>query len=236
MKKKLVRDQYSVAVILYELLSGEVPVGMAKPLNQYRKDIPKGMQGAISKALASSVADRFADMEQMATALSERGKPGALAKLPSNFSLTKTLIYGCLTGALIFTVLTYPTWKEGIVNHFRDPELITNMEFAHEENLEKRTEWEKIIANLSPEETPDTITALEGLSTGELLQTQNDFEGALIAYQESIAVYDEMIKGQRTILQNRALEKQANVNSVITRIDKKKDDYYPKDGEITKES
>jgi formylglycine-generating enzyme required for sulfatase activity/serine/threonine protein kinase len=66
-------DQYALAVMLYELLSGEVPAGMIEPLNQHRKDAPKSMVAAIHQGLASKAENRFIDVEHFVAALTKKG-------------------------------------------------------------------------------------------------------------------------------------------------------------------
>ena len=44
-------DQYALAVLLYEVLTGEVPAGRIKPLRGKRKELSKGFAAAIDRAL-----------------------------------------------------------------------------------------------------------------------------------------------------------------------------------------
>ena len=61
-------DQFAVAVVLYEMLAGQVPIGRAKPLTQVRKDVPGGTSAAIDRALSPKKVDRFKNMVEFATA------------------------------------------------------------------------------------------------------------------------------------------------------------------------
>ena len=56
-------DQYSVAVIIYELLTGEIPAGRVKSLHSIRKDVPKSMSKAIDRALSNNPDERFPSMD-----------------------------------------------------------------------------------------------------------------------------------------------------------------------------
>jgi formylglycine-generating enzyme required for sulfatase activity len=69
-------DQYALGVLLYELLSGDVPAGRFKPLREIRKDISKGFAAAVEKALETRAEDRFADMKAFADALQSKSGGG----------------------------------------------------------------------------------------------------------------------------------------------------------------
>lgn len=66
-------DQYALAVMLYELVSGEVPAGRIKPLHQKNHKFPRGSSQAIDRALDPQPEDRFQDMAAFVTALHSRG-------------------------------------------------------------------------------------------------------------------------------------------------------------------
>ncbi|MDQ7072366.1 MAG: serine/threonine-protein kinase [Gammaproteobacteria bacterium] len=52
-------DQYSLAVIAYELLTGNVPSRDLEPLGKSRNDIPKAVEHALHKALSFQANNRF---------------------------------------------------------------------------------------------------------------------------------------------------------------------------------
>ncbi|WP_373092015.1 SUMF1/EgtB/PvdO family nonheme iron enzyme [Zhongshania sp.] len=62
-------DQYAVGVLTYELLTGEVPAGAIEPVNELRKDIPKGMAAAIMQSLSPRPEKRFDSIGSFAEAV-----------------------------------------------------------------------------------------------------------------------------------------------------------------------
>jgi serine/threonine protein kinase len=75
-------DQYALAVMVYELLSGEVPAGMIEPLQSHRKDIPKAFAEAVHKALATKPENRFSTLAEFTTALASKRGGASLPSLP----------------------------------------------------------------------------------------------------------------------------------------------------------
>lgn len=68
-------DQYSIAVVLYEMLSGELPIGLTRSLAEL---LPAGYEsfGAqVDRALAPNPTDRFPDITSFKAALREHSEP-----------------------------------------------------------------------------------------------------------------------------------------------------------------
>jgi len=62
-------DQYSLGVVLYEMLSGTVPMGAATPLAKLRRDLPKRAAHAIMRAMAPNPGDRWPSLDELSAAL-----------------------------------------------------------------------------------------------------------------------------------------------------------------------
>ncbi|HEX6316386.1 MAG TPA: protein kinase, partial [Gemmatimonadaceae bacterium] len=84
-------DIYSLASVLYEMLTGEPPhmgtsaqqiimkiiAEPAKPATELRKSVPPNVSAALAKALEKLPADRFDNAKEFATALADRGFVGS---------------------------------------------------------------------------------------------------------------------------------------------------------------
>ncbi len=62
-------DQYSTAIVLYELLAGQVPTGRAQSLAAIRDDVPRALSDAVDRALSPDPAARFPSMDAFAAAI-----------------------------------------------------------------------------------------------------------------------------------------------------------------------
>jgi hypothetical protein len=72
-------DQYSMGVVLYEMLAGTVPMGAARPLGQLRRDLPKRAAKAIMRALAPNPADRWPSLDALSEEL--HAPPRSISKV-----------------------------------------------------------------------------------------------------------------------------------------------------------
>jgi serine/threonine protein kinase len=99
-------DQFSLAVVLYELLAGEKPLGRAKSLNERDRRVPKGLSMAIDKALSPRPHERYPTMAAFLDALKTRS---ASLKSPA-------VLMGGAGGVMLVGLLafTFPTWSEWV--------------------------------------------------------------------------------------------------------------------------
>jgi serine/threonine protein kinase len=102
-------DQYALAVMVYELLSGEVPAGVVKPLHELNKEVGKGFSNAVMTALANNPAERHASLDVFLQALQ---KGGTGLSLPG-FKLQKLAMPALIIFALL---LMGGIYQSGLVN------------------------------------------------------------------------------------------------------------------------
>ncbi|MGX5174001.1 SUMF1/EgtB/PvdO family nonheme iron enzyme [Aliikangiella sp. IMCC44653] len=78
-------DQFAIGVMLYEMLSGDVPTGRVESLHLLNKSISKKLSQTVDKLLSNKPEQRFSDMNELITALKDKAKRGT--SLPSfNFA------------------------------------------------------------------------------------------------------------------------------------------------------
>jgi eukaryotic-like serine/threonine-protein kinase len=97
-------DQYSLAALSYELLTGRRPLGLFPPPSRVNRRLSRGVDAAILRGLAEEPKDRFASVGEFVAAL-DRGltsRPWLDRKLP--LALAATLIVLCLAAGLVWVL------------------------------------------------------------------------------------------------------------------------------------
>ncbi len=65
-------DQYSLGVVLYELMAGTVPMGAAQPLEKLRRDLPRRYARALMRAISPRPEDRWPSLQALLNELTVR--------------------------------------------------------------------------------------------------------------------------------------------------------------------
>jgi serine/threonine protein kinase len=124
-------DQYAVAVMIYELLTGKVPTGRFKSVIELCDDVGAPLSGVIDRALASQPEERFESMavfaEQLRDALKRNVGKKPVKKpvaVPESASSGKGKT-GLIAGAVALVLLA-----GGAVFYSKQPSTVTNPEPA----------------------------------------------------------------------------------------------------------
>lgn len=97
-------DQYSVAAVGFELLTGEVPAGLPKSVSQLRPDVPAAVGRVISRGLAREPKRRFPSMVAFQEAFCQsQAWHKRLASSPGIFAMVVTASF--LVGAVFVSVV-----------------------------------------------------------------------------------------------------------------------------------
>ena len=94
-------DQFALGVVLYELLTGEIPQGVIRPPHMLRRSVPAGMSQAIMKALESRPEARYADVAAFGRALAARPGSGVGTRAGTAVAVV----------VLLAAVVTFPWWR-----------------------------------------------------------------------------------------------------------------------------
>ena len=96
-------DQYALAVMAYELLTGEVPAGAMIPINELRKDVPKGLSEVITQALSPKPELRFDSAGEFVEGLKNSSKGN---KLPAMAKKTAKVSIAIIIGVIVMIFAT----------------------------------------------------------------------------------------------------------------------------------
>ncbi|WP_144391565.1 bifunctional serine/threonine-protein kinase/formylglycine-generating enzyme family protein [Pleionea sediminis] len=104
-------DIYSIGIILYELLTGDIPAGRYKPLKKARPDISKKLASIIDQCLEPDPQDRFHDISELKAQLDKRS---------INFSgLNKKLLGGIAATLVIAAAATFIVLNPEVLNQLK---------------------------------------------------------------------------------------------------------------------
>ena len=97
-------DQYSVAAVAHELLTGELPAGMPQPIESRRSDLSRRSGRSIRRALARDPKRRFPSIETFKTAFCDHRKLlSILSDSPRMFAAMVVAVF--LSGVLFVSVV-----------------------------------------------------------------------------------------------------------------------------------
>lgn len=114
-------DQYSLAVVAYEMLTGQLPTGMAEPIHELRKDLPRKWADAITRALSPNPEKRHPDIEAFAQAIGGGRQRGASRAPGAGRGAGKALLWGGAV-AVVLALAAGAAWMFGPWQSAASPE------------------------------------------------------------------------------------------------------------------
>ncbi|MCQ3830020.1 protein kinase [Microbulbifer elongatus] len=106
-------DQYALGVMLYEMLSGQIPAGRVESLHKVNKQVGKHLSAVVDKMLAGNPDDRYATMAEVKTALTQKPKftlPSIAVPGAGKFAVAAALLAVIGIGALAGTGNLKKAW------------------------------------------------------------------------------------------------------------------------------
>ena len=176
-------DIYSLGIVLFEMLTGQVPFDADTPLailmkhvndplplpHHFNKDIPEPFERVVLKALAKKPEDRFQDATGMLTALTDAAEqaevpvPDALTHLPRLKSVSASETVGVFSGDSRQNILDNGFARDDTDITFNPPKTRPPVSKAVSDLPEALTSLLKV-----PEELTETDIRRENVSKGVL--------------------------------------------------------------------
>jgi len=200
-------DQYALAVLVYELLSGEVPAGAIEPLHSLVKAIDRKTSDAVQKALSPKPVNRFSNLNDFVAALGSKGGFSfpvlntEKLTVPLMLMLGVLLLGGVFGSGLLSLDSLLPMSQEEIAQrravsaqligeirvikqrlHNGRRSLVTNLRSANAANSKSLDHWQKLTEEVIFDGVQ--LTELEGtLAMAESWLGDEDFDQAEQSYR-----------------------------------------------------
>ncbi len=189
-------QQYSLSVLIYELLTGYLPMGRGSSLRQRRADVPIGFSDAVKKALNWMPEQRFPNLTAFIRALKKKGK----GKQVSRFRLLSlSALFSAFFLALF--VSAHPEWRMVIKSEIQvNAEKISDIRAV---TSSYQQAWLTLKAVTSQTLPSSVQQADEIFLAGDKAVAADNSEKALHLFDNAASVYAETLTKYR----NKYLEK-----------------------------
>lgn len=107
-------DQYSLAAVAYEMLTGDKPLGAFKRPSELNPQLPASVDSILMRALSRDPDDRFGDVRSLFAALRKSLAPPSFPH--QNNLVTAVSITAVVTALLTFAITTYEPPRRTVVS------------------------------------------------------------------------------------------------------------------------
>jgi predicted Ser/Thr protein kinase len=194
-------DIFSLGVILYEMLTGKIPVGRYKAPSMIRQDIPLGFDTIVNRCLAESPSDRYTSAGQVRDELQSltvrRTAPRSFSVLGRFNKRQQGVAMAGVAGVVLLIIVAIAA----VVGHFRKSRMAGGVFSSSEEasaigGMQMQADYSRAMGLLHDGKREEAISILKGL-------LQKDPRNSLAPeLQFTIAMaYGEMADHERSILE-----------------------------------